>query len=81
MTEDVETKTVTYFDMAEYRRGREKMWADGWVIADRRKTPGRVPYVSGGGWLDILAFPLMWLLNRTQPEELLVVTYVRERRL
>lgn len=80
MANDVETKTLTYFSLREYRRGREKMWADGWVIADRRIDPGQIPTSRGSGWLDLLLFPVLWALSKTQPDDLYVVTYVREKR-
>ena len=79
MSDGLETKTVTYFSLREYHRGREKMWAEGWVIADRRIDPGQIPTSIGSGWLDLVLFPVLWTLSKTQPDDLYVVTYVREK--
>lgn len=55
------------------------MWAEGWVIAEKRTTQGKTPMVPTGSLVDLLFLPIVWLFNRTQPKSILHVRYVRKR--
>ena len=79
MDAPVESKWQEYHGRKDFERGRAKMWAKGWVIAEERTRPGKWPYISisSGSSLEMLFWPILWLFNRTQPKEILAVRYER----
>jgi hypothetical protein len=82
VNESISSKWKQYHRARDFERGRKKMWADGWVIAEQRTTVGKVPLDGTGndGVLSLLFEPVLWLFNRTQPKEILHVRYEREVR-
>jgi hypothetical protein len=81
-------KTKQYFSTDEYASDRTKMVRDGWVIANKRMLPGKIPGAlwAPGGEASLLGAALViavlglvfWLINKTQPEEIMVVDYVKD---
>ena len=74
-----ESKSKDYFSRREFEQDRSEMWAEGWVIAEKRTTQGKTPMVPTGSLVDLLFLPIVWLFNRTQPKSILHVRYVRKR--
>ncbi len=80
MNESIPSKWKQYHGIRDFGRGRRKMWADGWVIAEQRTVRGKLPLDATGdhGVLGLLFLPVTWLFNRTQPREILHVRYERK---
>jgi hypothetical protein len=80
VSENVESKWKDYFSPEEFERDRAKMWVEGWVIVEERTRPGKVrAFYTGGGLFELVLWPIVWLLNKTQPREILLVRYERQR--
>ena len=83
MDERAKSQSKVYFSKAEFESDRMKMWHAGWSIKQRRIAPGKLPLSAllMGGSLAIVfvLLPILWLLNKTQPEELTVIDYVRTK--
>lgn len=78
MPDGVQSEWKQYHGARDFERGRKTMWAEGWVIAEQRTTPGKVRLDTGDhGVVGLLFVPILWVFNRTQPAEILHVRYER----
>ena len=77
--QQLQFKWKSYHSLEDFERGRRKMLADDWVVVEERTTQGKAPYDLGGSLLGLIFLPIVWLFNKTQPEAILHVRYVRRR--
>jgi hypothetical protein len=79
VSSDLESKWREYFSDDEYERDRGRMVHQGWVIAETRTKPGRHSPFQGGDIGELVIAPFVWLFNKTQPREIVVVHWVRPK--